>query len=108
MLSELLLFEVTDPRLKGVYITDVYVDREMAQAIVYVSALEGEERKPEILKGFEHASGYLRTQLAKQTKLRVFPRLRFEWDATPENADRIENLIASLQKDPQPNSKGKP
>jgi ribosome-binding factor A len=101
-LSELLLFEVTDPRLQGVYITDVTVDRELAYASVYVSALEGAEREAEILEGFASASGFLRRQLAQRIQLRSFPQLRFNWDPTPENADRIDRLLASLHdEDPQ-------
>jgi ribosome-binding factor A len=98
-LSELLLFEVTDPRLEGVYITDVTVDRELAYASIYVSALEGVEREAEILEGFASASGFLRRQLAQRIQLRSFPQLRFNWDPTPENADRIDRLIASLHED---------
>ncbi len=96
LLSELLLFEVTDPRLQGVYITDVDVDRELSLANIFVSALEGVQRKKEILDGLKHASGFLRTQLAHKIELRTFPRLRFSWDTTPEKAEHIEQLIASL------------
>jgi len=106
MLSELLLFEVTDPRLRGVFVTDVRVDRELAQASIFVSALEGAERSREVLEGLKHASGFLRTQLARRTELRVFPRLRFEWDPTPESAERIEGLIASINKDTQTKPEG--
>ncbi len=96
LLSELLLFEVTDPRLQGVYITDVDLDRELSLANIFVSALEGVQRKKEILDGLKHASGFMRTQLAHKIELRTFPRLRFNWDTTPEKAERIEQLIASL------------
>jgi ribosome-binding factor A len=106
LLSEILLFETTDPRLQGVFVTDVRVDRELTQASIFVSALEGAERKKEILAGFEHASGFLRTQLAQRTELRVFPRLHFAWDPTPEKAERIETLISSLHKD-ENNKQGK-
>lgn len=95
-LSTLLLFNVSDPRLAGVYITDVNVDRELAFASVFVSAAEGSERKDEILHGFEKASGYLRRQLSQVIDLRNFPRLRFNWDPTPEHAERIEELLDSL------------
>ena len=98
-LSTLLLFEVSDPRLADVFITHVKVDREMAFADIYVSALEGAERSDEILEGFDRAAGFLRSQLAKLIQLRSFPRLRFNWDHVPENADRIDRLIASLHKD---------
>lgn len=96
MLSEMLLFEVTDPRLQGVFVTDVNVDRELSFATVYVSALEGVGRRDDILEGFESAAGFLRSQLAQRTDLRTFPKLRFAWDQTPEHAERIEKLIADI------------
>ena len=95
-LSELLLFEVSDPRLNGVHITHVRVDRELAYANIFFSALEGSERREEILEGFSRASGFLRHQLAQRIQLRSFPQLRFSWDPTPEHADRIDQLITYL------------
>lgn len=99
-LSVLMVQQVSDPRLEGVQITDVTVDRELAYAEVYVSALEGSERADEILEGFKHAQGYLRSQLSQRVELRVFPRLRFHWDPTLERADHIEKLLASLRDEP--------
>ena len=98
-LSELLIYEVQDPRLSGVMVTDVNVDRELYYANIYVSALEGKTRSKEILEGLESASGFLRSQLAQTIELRTFPRLRFYWDPTPENADRIEFLIKQLHEE---------
>jgi ribosome-binding factor A len=60
-LSEMMLQEVQDPRLEGISITDVTVDRELAFAEVYVSAIEGSERADEVLQGLWHAGGYLRS-----------------------------------------------
>jgi len=95
-LSEMLIQEISDPRLTGVTITDVTIDREIAYAEIFFSALEGAQRSEEILDGFVHAQGYLRRELAQRIKLRVFPRLRFHWDPTNERAENIEKLIASL------------
>jgi ribosome-binding factor A len=100
--------ESNDPRLKGVTITDVEVDKELAYAEVYVSAIEGVERSQEVLAGFEHAQGYLRSELAHRLDLRVFPRLRFHWDSTFENADHIERLLITIhQTDSQKKVKSK-
>jgi ribosome-binding factor A len=63
-LSEMLIREISDPRLGLIYVTDVKVDKELAYADVFVS---------------------------------VFPRLRFHWDPTPENADHIEKVLAELR-----------
>jgi len=96
-LSEMLLREIGDPRLKLIYVTDVKVDRELACADIYVSAVEGQARAAEVLAGLESASGFIRHTLAGRVELRVFPRLRFHWDPTPEQADRIERLLAELR-----------
>jgi len=95
-LSEMLIQEVSDPRLEGISVTDVKVDRELAFADVFVSALEGASRSKDILNGMEHASGYLRHELSQRIELRTMPRLRFHWDPTFERAEKIERLIASL------------
>ncbi|MFZ5855201.1 MAG: 30S ribosome-binding factor RbfA [Chloroflexota bacterium] len=95
--SEMLVREISDPRLEFVYVTDVKVDRELAYADVFVSAVEGRERSKEVLLGLESASGFIRRTLAGRVDLRVFPRLRFHWDPTPENADQIEKKLAELR-----------
>ena len=96
-LSELLIHEVSDPRLKQIFVTGIKVDRELAYAEVYVSAVEGTSRSEEVLAGLESASGFLRRTLSARVELRAFPKLRFHWDPTPENADHIEKLLAGLR-----------
>ncbi len=98
-LSTILITQSSDPRLAGVYITDVELDRELEFATVYVSAIEGVSRSKEILEGFEHAQGFLRSELAHRIVLRSFPRLRFRWDTTYERADKIEQLFMQLQEE---------
>ena len=102
----LVMGQINDPRLIGVFITDVKVDRELSFANIFVSAIGGEETSESILEGLEHASGFLRSTLAKRIELRSFPRLRFFWDSTPERAERIERLIDSIS-EPKPASKKK-
>ncbi len=97
-LAELLIHEVQDPRLKQIFVTDVTVDRELTVADIYVSAVEGSARSAEVLAGLESASGFLRKVLSSKVELRTFPKLRFHWDPTPENADHIEKLLAELRK----------
>lgn len=96
-LSEMLVREVADPRLSGISVTDVKVDRELAFADIFVSAVEGHERSKEVLEGLRSAAGFLRHELAARVDLRVIPVLRFHWDPTPERADHIERLLASLR-----------
>jgi ribosome-binding factor A len=106
-LSEMLVKEVQDPRLTGISVTDVKVDRELAFADVYVSAVEGHERSREVLEGLHSAAGFLRHTLSMRVDLRTFPKLRFHWDPTPERADHIERVLADLRaEEPGPGEKG--
>ena len=101
-LSELVLFHASDPRIRGISITDIEVDRELTLANVYVSSIEGRERSAEILAGLNHASGFLRSELAKRVELRITPNLRFHWDPTPEHADHMEQLFKKLESEGKP------
>jgi ribosome-binding factor A len=102
-ISEMIVMgKINDPRLLGVFITDVRVDRELSYANIFVSAIDGEETSETILTGLEHANGFLRSTLAKRIELRAFPKLRFFWDATPERAEQIERLIDSISEGNQP------
>ena len=95
-LSEILLMESSDPRLSGIQVTDVEVDRELDYANIYVSSLEGSERAKEILQALGHARGFLRSELAHRIELRSFPNLRFHWDPTEERAEHMEHLFSEL------------
>ncbi len=107
-LAEMLVKEVQDPRLSGISVTDVKVDRELAFADIYVSAVEGQERTREVMEGLHSASGFLRRELAVRVDLRVFPKLRFHWDPTPERADHIERILAGLRSEEEAKSSSAP
>lgn len=102
ILSTVLLAKIDDPRLAGVMVTDVKVDRELDFASIYVSAIEGQERSKEILEVLQRARGFLRFEISQEIDLRVTPRLRFYWDPTPEKAARIDNLLNQWQNEEHP------
>ena len=99
-LALLFMNEISDPRLEDVNITYVDVDRELAYAEIYVSALEGTERKAEIIEALERAGGFIRSQLAMSiSHLRNFPQLRFHWDPVPERVERLDRIFAELEEE---------
>ena len=99
--------ELRDPRLSGITVTGVKVDRELSYAEIYVSAVEGVSRSKEVLEGLDSASGFIRKTLSDRIELRSFPKLRFHWDVTPEKADRIEQLLASIREEENQQKKKK-
>lgn len=96
-LSQILLTNVRDPRLQGVTITEVKLDRELEHATIYVNALGEEERQDEVMEGLEKARGFLRSELAPRLHLRRMPYLHFEWDYVPAQAAHIEEVLDSLK-----------
>ncbi len=95
-LAFLLQREVKDPRVGMVTVSGVKVAKDLSVADVYVTfmTLESPSEVKEALAVLEHASGYLRTMLAKSIRLRVMPRLRFHFDEVIINAPRISSLIS--------------
>lgn len=96
ILSELLLREVSDPRLQNVTVTSVRLDPELMFADVYVNALGDEGRQEEVLGGLKRANGFLRREVGKRVRLRNTPELHFFWDHTLEYGERMNRLISSL------------
>jgi ribosome-binding factor A len=105
-LAEVLLRSASDPRLEAVTVTEVEVDRELAYATIYVTAAKGEERREDVLQGLKHASGFLRTSLAKRIPLRAFPQLRFRWDESLEQGSRIDALLKAVRDEGQKTDDG--
>lgn len=96
ILSELLLREVSDPRLKHITVTEVKLDPELMFADVFVNALGDEDRHEDVMHGLERARGFLRREVGKRVRLRNAPDLHFHWDVTLERGERINRLIAAL------------
>ena len=98
IMGNLLMFEVTDPALETVNITEVRIDRELEYADIYVHARDD---KDQVMAGLERASGFLRRELAARTSFRRTPVLHFHWDATIEHTERIDELLNSLDIKPE-------
>ena len=90
-LAELIGFEMDDPRLGSVNVTQAEVSPDMRHAHIKVSIGPGEEKKA--LAALDHAKSYLRHELAARLNLRRIPDLHFSADAHPEAESRIDFLI---------------
>jgi ribosome-binding factor A len=96
VLSELFTFEVDDPRLSGLTVMEVQIDRELMYADVFVSSLDGDEVRDEVMEGLESASGFLRRELGSRVRLQRTPELRFQWDETLAYGEQIDRVLDSL------------
>jgi ribosome-binding factor A len=99
VLAELLRFEVKDPRLTDVTVSQIRLSADRSIARVYFSVLGGNEREREAADGFEAASAFMRRQLGSKMHLRVVPTLHFERDTSFEYGDRMERLFDRMAAD---------
>ena len=90
-LAQLIQNELRDPRLGMISVIDARVSRDLSHADVYVTVL-GADVGP-ALEALNHASGYLRSLLAKNLNLRTTPRLRFLYDESIEKGRKLSALI---------------
>ena len=98
-LAILLQREISDPRLSMVTVTAVDVDRELAYATIFITAMGSDESSDEVLQALEGAAGYIRKQLSTRVRLRQFPKLRFRWDASQTRGARIDELLDMLDQE---------
>ena len=92
-LSEIVLRDITDPRVQGlVTITDVEVSPDLSNARVFVSAMGTDEERTATLEGLKSATKFLQNGLDRLALKRT-PVLVIVPDDTMERADRILRLI---------------
>ena len=94
-----LVREVKDPRVAGmVTIAGVDVSPDLANAKVFVTVLQSDEPEATVA-ALNRAAGFLRGRLGQRLKLRGTPRLVFQYDATLDRAERVEQLLRDVRPD---------
>lgn len=90
--------EVKDPRLAKVTITDTRVTGDLQEATVYYTVLgETVDAEPDlqgVAAALNSANGVLRSLVGAGTGVRRTPSLTFVADIVPDEARRMEELLA--------------
>ena len=91
-------YEIKDPRLAGVTITDAKVSGDLHDATLYYTvmgpALDVEPDYAGVAAALEKATGVLRSKVGAGTGVRFTPTLAFVRDTVPDAAHRMEELLA--------------
>ena len=93
-IAQILLTEVSDPRLRLITVTgcEVSIDRSLCR--VYVAAQP--DAYEEVLAGLESAKGRVRSLLGRSLDWRVTPELDFVIDTTTDQAMRITEALKNV------------
>jgi ribosome-binding factor A len=96
-ISQLMLTEMKDPRVRMASISAVKVTPDMRSAKLMVSALGEERERHAVVAALRHAEGYLRGRLGERLEnLKTAPRLRFELDESIAYSVRISSMLRGL------------
>ena len=95
-ISEVVGFELDDPRLEIVTVTDVTVSEDLRDAKVFVLVQGDEQEVAEAMKALQNAMVFVRQQVAMNLSLRHVPHLHFARDTAEENAARVNAILGDL------------
>lgn len=98
-ISNMLLLDVKDPRIRFVTVTGVEMTDDMSQAKIFVSLYGSEEEQAEAWKALNKARGFLRTEIAKRIRLRFAPELLLEKDASLAYGAHIEDILRQIRRE---------
>jgi ribosome-binding factor A len=90
-------YEVKDPRLAMVTITDARVSPDLRDATVYYTVFGDEKDYAATAAALASATGILRSQVGRQTGVRFTPTLTFVADTVPDDARRMDALLAKAK-----------
>jgi ribosome-binding factor A len=91
--SETILFEVRDPRVKGVTVTRAEVSGDLQHAKVYVSVMGSPKQQDLALHGLRHAAGFVQARLAGRLQTRFTPVIKFVLDQGVKKSIEMTRLI---------------
>ena len=91
--SETILFELRDPRVKGVTVTRAEVSGDLQHAKIFVSIMGSPKEQQLCLYGLQSAKGFLQSKLANRLQTRFTPAVQFVLDEGVKKSIEITRLI---------------
>jgi len=97
VISQLLTREVSDPRIGPITLTAAEVTRDLKHARIYFAPLDERTERETLLAGLRSATGFIRSKVARELKLRSVPTIEFVYDEGQDRARRIDDLLKQVK-----------
>ena len=104
-IAQIVSYELEDPRLTSVTVTDVRLSGDKRAARVYVTIAGDEAEHKSALAALKHAAPYVRKQLGLLLNLPRTPEIHFVRDRVEEEGERVDQLLQEIEREWE--SKGK-
>lgn len=96
-ISQIVSYELDDPRLDAVTVTDVRVSENLRDASIYVTVAGDEREVLDALAALRHAQNHVRRELSFALGLRHAPELHFVRDTVEEKGARVDQLLEEIK-----------
>jgi ribosome-binding factor A len=97
IVAEMLERRIKDPRLGFVTVTEARLTSDLREATVFYTVYGSPEERAESAAALRSATGIIRSEVGRLIGLRHTPSLEFVPDVLPENARRIDDLVAAAR-----------
>lgn len=97
-LSELISYELTDPRIGDAIVTEVLVSPDKRHAQVRLHLTSDARQQKQTLEALEGARHFLRRTLAERLNMFRVPELHFEADVELSAGSKVESLIKRIKR----------
>jgi ribosome-binding factor A len=98
-ISQIVGYELEDPRLTMVTVTDVRLSDNRREARVFVTIAGNEEEHRLALSALRHAAPYVRKQLGLSLNLPRTPEIHFVRDLVEEQGERVDRLLQEIERE---------
>jgi ribosome-binding factor A len=92
-------YELEDPRVQAVTVTDVRLSENLRDASVYVLVEGSEDEIVAALAALRHAAPYVRKQVGFALQLRHTPEIHFIRDTVEERGARVDKLLQGIERE---------
>jgi ribosome-binding factor A len=98
-ISQIVGYELEDPRLTSVTVTDVRLSADKRAARVYVTIAGDEAEHKSALAALKHAAPYVRKQVGLLLNLPRTPEIHFVRDRVEEEGERVDQLLQEIERE---------
>ncbi len=98
-ISQIVGYELEDPRLTMVTVTDVRMSANGHDAQVFVTVAGDEKEHQVALNALRHAAPYVRKQLSLSLNLPRTPHIHFVRDRVEEEGERVDKLLMEIEQE---------
>ena len=97
--GKMLLYDIKDPRIGFVTVTEVEMTGDLREAKIFVSIMGNDEQIKNSMEGLQSALGFIRREIGKRIRLRFTPEISFAPDKSLDYSEHIQKLLLKIEKE---------